>query len=125
MTDPIRPFVSLVESIARATTAQKSGEPAVTSDVVKQNNQNHFHSSVALSFTERLRTRLSVIDRKDRKKRRHVFIELALLSELGEQLAMDHALGDLIDKVSTLVAINENMISDLDALLDNIDSAPS
>ena len=125
MTDPIRPFINLVESIANTTGAQKTREAAAQGAIARQNHQSNSNSTTALSFTERLKTRLSVIDKKDRRKRRQVFIELALLTELGEQLAMDHALSELIEKVSSLIAANEPMVTDLDAVLDNVDSTES
>ena len=122
MTDPIRPFINLVESIASTTATQKSREAAAQGAIAKPSRQNSSNSNAALSFTERLKTRLSVIDRKDRRKRRQVFIEVALLTELGEQLAMDHALSDLIEKVSSLIAANDTMVTDLDAALDKVDA---
>lgn len=122
MTDPIRPFINLVESIASTTATQKSREAAAQGAIAKPSRQNSSNSNAALSFTERLKTRLSVIDRKDRRMRRQVFIEVALLTELGEQLAMDHALSDLIEKVSSLIAANDTMVTDLDAALDKVDA---
>ena len=119
MTDPIRPFVSIIESIARAGQITQTGESSTLASADKQQSRKSGEPS-ALSLAERLSARLAVIDRNDRSRRRQAFVELALLSEFGDQLALDHALGDLVEKVSTIIAADPQTATDLDAMIDQL-----
>jgi len=121
MTDPIRPFINLIESIAGAGSSQKNRD--VSSQRTAGKATNVASSAIAaVPFSERLATRLSVIDRHDRKRRRQAFVELALLSELGQQIAVDHAMGELVDKVSSIIAADHQMTAELDDILDSVGS---
>jgi len=122
MTDPIRPFINFIESIANAGAA-KTHETASPKKVGNQQNSSPSSGATALTFSERLAARLAVIDRNDRKRRRQAFVELALLSELGEQLVLDHAMAELVDKVTSIIATDRQMAAELDLTLDNVEYA--
>jgi len=123
MTDPIRPYVNIIESIARSRKASAADESLPHAPPQQQRSESNGDPSIAgIRFAERLTTRLSAIDKNDQKRRRQAFVELALISELGEQLGLDIGLSELVDKVSTIIASDQEMAIGLDNMLNDIQS---
>ncbi|MES1190155.1 MAG: hypothetical protein ABUS47_03635 [Steroidobacter sp.] len=119
MTDPLRPVVNLIDFITR--TKRISNTPGsatgqVDSPVKSASSGNAQYG--AISLTGRLNTRLSAIDRNDHKRRRRAFVEIALLSELGEQLSMDNGFSELVEDICAVIASDKSITAALDGVLD-------
>jgi len=121
MTDPLRPFAGLLDSITRVgRTSRSAGAASQQTTTTSHSVAQHSTPSTTVSLPERLATRLSVIGKDDRKRRRHVFVEVALLSELGDELAMDHGFGELVEEVCAIIATDKHMTDSLDTLLESL-----
>lgn len=124
MTDPLRPLVSLLESVSRASSstgaASSHSSTATSSPAKEKNSPQASQESPRQLFVGRLSARLAGLDRRDHRQIRKAFVEVALLSELGDHLAVDSRFAELIDDVVAIISHDARTVADLDKVLESI-----
>jgi hypothetical protein len=102
MTDPLRPFAERIRSLRRESTgkAARTTESAGSVGSAQGGARAARPPRTAESLRLRLQARIAGVAPDDPRRMREAFVETVLLWELGEELATDAALGDLVTRVS-------------------------
>jgi hypothetical protein len=122
MTDPLRPFAQACRSLwgarARGTPkgedtarASSSGSTAAAAEARSRG------SRAGETLRTRLTSRLASIDSQDTKQMRDAFVETVLIWELGDPLASDPGLADVVARVSEQLATDAGVVRRLEELL--------
>ncbi len=121
MTDPLRPFTQAIRSLWRSRTraasdvASSSGSSAATTAGAAEARLPSGRAGETLQ--SRLKSRLTAIDRRDAKQMREAFVETVLIWELGDQLALDSGLADVVARVSEQLTADPAVVERLQELL--------
>jgi hypothetical protein len=114
--DPLRPFAHLIRSL------WTGKRPAAgTAGATQGTGAQHSHAVAAsASVANRLQTRLATLQQWNGERARELFVEHILLMELGEDLALDPAFADLVQRVCSQLATEPGVGARLDELLQQV-----
>jgi hypothetical protein len=119
--DPIRPFATLLRALraGRKTSVAdaRESERASTNEL---DVGALVASAATQSLEQALRSQLPDTGQWDRRRAREIFVEHALLRELGRELSSDSAFAELVANVSELIAQRPAICERLDVLLKSI-----
>jgi hypothetical protein len=115
--DPLRPFAHLIRSLWTGKRPAAGTAGAATQSTGAQ----HPHAVAASSpVANRLQTRLAALQQWNGERARELFVEHILLMELGEDLALDPAFADLVQRVCSQLATEPAVGARLDELLQQV-----
>jgi hypothetical protein len=117
MTDPLRPFAQAIRSLWRTRAGEKSRSAGASSSAPGAAEPQAPKARVNETFQARLQARIAGLDSRDPKRLREAFVETVLLWEVGDQLAPDPALGDLVARVAEQLATDSAVSERLHQLL--------
>jgi hypothetical protein len=120
MTDPLRPFTQVIRSLLRSRTRGSVADSAGTSSAPSASVSTEARPRASRggeTLESRLKSRLAAIDRRNSKQMRDAFVETVLVWELGDQLAPDPGLADVVARVSEQLAADPAVIERLQELL--------
>lgn len=121
--DPLRPFAILLRSLwtaaksrptARAQASESFGASATPTPIASE------QASPAQTVTSRLQPHLTGLKEWNAGRARALFVEHALLAELGEGLTRDPAFANLVQRVSVHLGEEPALRDRLDELLRGI-----
>lgn len=118
--DPLKPFTSLhsfrLEQSQRVESAPRTAEAFPTGS--QQQTFKVADTPTINLLQRRLRTRLASLDKWDSGSARKLFVECALTSELGDELANDPAFSRVVQRVTQQLGIDAKQTARLDELLE-------
>jgi len=122
MTDPLRPFTQAIRSLwktrARGVASAADSSHAASAASNSRGSVGGTQTGRAgETLRTRLRSRISALDTGDPQKMRDTFVETVLLWELGEHLAPDPALSEVVARVSEQLASDPVVVNRLHELL--------
>ena len=122
MTDPLRPFTQAIRSLWKTrargvASAADSSHAASGASSSRSGAGSKQTGRAGETLRTRLHSRISALDTGDRQKMRDTFIETVLLWELGEHLAPDPGLSEVVARVSEQLATNPALVDRLHELL--------
>lgn len=112
--DPLRPFAHLIRSL---TTGKKSAPGTAARGA--STRQSHAVAASA-PIVNRLQTRLAALQQWNGERARELFVEHILLAEFGEDLALDPAFADLVQRVCGQLGSEPALGARLDELLQDV-----
>jgi hypothetical protein len=119
--DPIRPFADLIRSLRSSRRVDRQDR---TADAPVSESVSGVAASEPIAAAEALeralRMRLAGTEPWDASRAREVFVEHALLRDLGTGLATDPAFAELVAKVSDVIEQQPQISARLDVLLRQI-----
>jgi|SRR5688572_17367829 hypothetical protein len=128
MTDPLRPFADLIRSLWRSRAASTARTAAATGSAPAAGTQRALHEpriqARVRSLQSHLRARIAESGGASPAKMREAFVEAVILHELGEQLAPDASVSELVSRVSEQLASDPEVGERLDRLLTRLASEP-
>jgi hypothetical protein len=115
--DPLRPFAHLIRSLwtSKRQAAGSAGAAAKGSDT-----QRPSVVVEPMPLANRLQTRLAALQQWNGGRARELFVEHILLMEFGEDLALDPAFAELVQRVSSHLGSEPAIGARLDALLQQL-----
>jgi len=119
MTDPLRPFTQVIRSLwrSRAREAASPGAASPATSAGAAAEAQVLTARAGETLLSRLRSRLGAVDRHDPKQMREAFVETVLVWELGDQLALDAGLADVVSRVSEQLTADPAVVERLQELL--------
>jgi len=123
MLDPLRSLAELVRTLTRSR-ADRRAQTSATSQHSPAADTKPAASTLGgvEELRERLRRRLTSIDKNDRRRAREAFVETVLASELGDAVTLDPALSDVVRKVAQQLGNDPATERDLALLFDELAS---
>ena len=94
--DPLRPFAHLIRSLS---TGKRSAAGAAGAATQGAGAQQPHAVAPSAPVVNRLQTRLAALQQWNGERARELFVEHMLLMEFGEDLALDPAFADLVQRV--------------------------
>jgi hypothetical protein len=128
MPDPLRSLAELVRTLTRSRTEKRGPTPSreTRPDVADSTAPRQLTGSGRADvLRERLSSRLKLVGTTDARAAREAFVEIVLATELGEDLALDPAMAEIVARVSRQLASDPTTERDLGALLDELARQPS
>lgn len=116
--DPLRPFRSLVRSLGATTTVQRTAGASSASQAAAAEKSEG--AAPAGSMESRLRLQLAAMQSWNPRRSREIFVKHVLLSELGENLELDPAFSDLVEKVADQIDSATGLRERLDQVLQDL-----
>jgi hypothetical protein len=122
MTDPLRPFTQTIRSLWRFRTrgardVTSSPGTSAASAMAASTDARPPASRAGETLQSRLKSRLAAIDRHDVKQMREAFVETVLRWEIGDQLAMNAGLAEVVARVSEQLTTDPAVVERLQELL--------
>lgn len=114
--DPLRPFAHLIRSLW---TGKKGAAGASGSTRGAGSQQSHAVTASA-PVVNRLQSRLASLQQWNGARARELFVEHILLMEFGEDLALDPAFADLVQRVCGQLGSEPAIGARLDELLQKV-----
>ena len=117
MLDPLRSLAELVRTLTRPR-AETRGE--TRSGAKSTTAEEAVPVGEAQALREKLRQRIRLVGTSDRRRSREVFVETVLASELGERIALDPAMVEIVSKVAQQLGDDAATDRDLHLLFDDL-----
>lgn len=115
--DPLRPFAHLIRSLW---TAKRPATNAAGSATQGTGTQQPHAIAPSAAIASRLQSRLSTLQQWNGERARELFVEHILLAEFGEDLALDPAFAELVQRVCSHLGSEPAVGARLDELLQQV-----
>jgi hypothetical protein len=115
--DPLRPFTHLIRSL------WTGKRPAAGTAGAASRGTDAQHPNAVVTSTpvaNRLQTRLAALQQWNGERARELFVEHILLMEFGEDLSLDPAFADLVQRVCLQLGSEPAIGARLDELLQQV-----
>lgn len=108
MTDPLRPFTQAIHSLWRTRAGEKNNTASATPSPAAASTADRRPPAPAVSETlqSRLQARMLGLDTNDPRRLREAFVETVLLWEIGDHLAPDPGLSEVVSRVAEQLAVD-------------------
>lgn len=115
--DPLRPFAHLIRSLW---TGKRPAAGSGSAPAQGAGTQQARIVAASAPIASRLQTRLAGLQQWNGERARELFVEHILLMEFGEELALDPAFADLVQRVCTHLGSEPAVGARLDELLQQV-----